>query len=44
VDGASEAVCRGFLGAAVWALLFAAFALVRMPATRGTGGAGHMHH
>ncbi|HMD12028.1 MAG TPA: MFS transporter [Marmoricola sp.] len=44
VDGASAAVGRGFVGAAVWTLLFAAFALVRMPATRSTGGAVHMHH
>jgi len=44
VDGASAAVGRGFVGAAAWTLLFAAFALVRMPATRGTGGAVHMHH
>jgi hypothetical protein len=44
VDGAAAAVGRGFVGAAVWTLLFAAFALVRMPATRSTGGAVHMHH
>ena len=43
VDGASVAVGRGFAGAAVWTLLFAAFALVRMPATR-SDGAVHMHH
>ena len=44
VEGASAAVGRGFVGAAAWTLLFAAFALVRMPATRGAGGAVHMHH
>jgi EmrB/QacA subfamily drug resistance transporter len=41
--GAADAYSRGFLGAAVLALAFAAFAAVRMPATRGAGGHVHMH-
>jgi EmrB/QacA subfamily drug resistance transporter len=41
--GAADAFSRGFLGAAVLALAFAAFAAVRMPATRGGGGHMHMH-
>jgi hypothetical protein len=42
LDGASAAVSRGFVGAAVWTLVVATFALLRMPATRNTGG-GHVH-
>jgi hypothetical protein len=41
-DGAAAAFTRGFMGAAAVAAVFAVFALVRMPATRGAGG-GHMH-
>jgi hypothetical protein len=40
--GAADAFSRGSLGAAVIAVALAAFAVVRMPATRG-GGGGHMH-
>jgi MFS family permease len=43
VDGAAEAFSRGFIGAAVLAIVVAVFALLRMPATRTTGSAGHMH-
>ncbi|MEP6817078.1 MAG: MFS transporter [Marmoricola sp.] len=42
LDGASAAVSRGFVAAAVWTLVVSAFALLRMPATRSTGG-GHRH-
>jgi EmrB/QacA subfamily drug resistance transporter len=42
-DGAADAFSRGSLGAAALALAFAAFAAVRMPATRGGGGHMHMH-
>jgi EmrB/QacA subfamily drug resistance transporter len=41
-DGAAAAFSRGFMGAAAIAAIFAVFALLRMPATRGAGG-GHMH-
>jgi hypothetical protein len=43
VEGASAAFSRGFVGAAALAAVVALFALLRMPATRTTGGAGHMH-
>ena len=43
VDGAAAAFSRGFLGAAALAAVVAVFALLRMPATRTTGGGGHMH-
>jgi EmrB/QacA subfamily drug resistance transporter len=43
--GAAEACTRGFVAAAAVAGLTAAFALLRMPASRVEGGAGlHMHH
>jgi EmrB/QacA subfamily drug resistance transporter len=43
-DGAADAFTRGFIGAAVIAGLVGAFALFRMPATRGAVGAGmHLH-
>ena len=42
VDGAAAAFSRGFVGAAVLAGVVAVFALLRMPATRTTGG-GHLH-
>jgi EmrB/QacA subfamily drug resistance transporter len=43
--GAAEACTRGFAGAAVMAAVTAAYALLRMPASRVEGGAGmHMHH
>jgi hypothetical protein len=41
--GAADAFSRGFLGAGALALAFAAFAALRMPATRGGGGAMHLH-
>jgi EmrB/QacA subfamily drug resistance transporter len=41
-DGAAAAFSRGFMGAAAIAAVFAVFALLQMPATRGAGG-GHMH-
>ena len=41
--GAADAFSRGALGAAVLAVVFAAFAIVRMPATRGSAGHLHMH-
>ncbi len=41
-EGASAAFSRGFVGAAVLAVVVAAFAAVRMPATKGAGG-GHVH-
>jgi hypothetical protein len=41
-DGAAAAFCRGFVGAAALAAVAAMFALLRMPATRTTGGGGHM--
>ena len=41
-DGAAAAFSRGFVGAAALAAVVAVFALLRMPATRSTGG-GHMH-
>jgi EmrB/QacA subfamily drug resistance transporter len=43
VDGAAAAFSRGFVGAAALAAGVAVFALLRMPATRTTGGGGHMH-
>jgi hypothetical protein len=43
IDGAANAFSRGALGAALIAIAFAAFAAVRMPATRGGGGHMHMH-
>jgi hypothetical protein len=42
-SGAADAFSRGFVGAAVIGVAFAAFAMLRMPATRATGGAGHLH-
>jgi MFS family permease len=41
--GAEDAFSRGFMGAAAIGAAFAAFALLRMPATRATGGGGHLH-
>ncbi len=41
--GAAHAFSAGFIGAAVMGAVFAVFALLRMPATRVTGGGGHMH-
>jgi hypothetical protein len=41
--GAAEAFSRGFIAAAAIAAVFAVIAVVRMPATRVTGGAGGMH-
>ena len=41
--GAADAFSRGALGAALISVAFAAFAVVRMPATRGGGGHMHMH-
>jgi EmrB/QacA subfamily drug resistance transporter len=43
VHGASAAFSRGFVAAAVLAALVALFALLRMPATRTTGGVANMH-
>jgi MFS family permease len=43
VDGAAAAFSRGFIGAAALAVVVAVFALLRMPATRTTGGGGHIH-
>jgi EmrB/QacA subfamily drug resistance transporter len=43
VHGASAAFSRGFVGAAALAVAVALLALWRMPATRVTGGASHMH-
>jgi EmrB/QacA subfamily drug resistance transporter len=43
VDGAAAAFSRGFVGAAVLSAVVAIFALIRMPATRTTGGGGHLH-
>ncbi len=40
--GAADAFSRGFVGAAVIGVVVAVFALLRMPATRATGG-GHLH-
>lgn len=43
-EGAADAFSRGFLGAAVIAVLVAGIAIVRMPTTRGlSGGSMHMH-
>jgi hypothetical protein len=41
--GAADAFARGFLGAAAIAAVFAVFAVVRMPATRASGGVSAMH-
>ena len=41
--GAADAFSRGALGAGLIAVAFAAFAVIRMPATRGGGGHMHMH-
>ena len=41
--GAADAFSAGFIGAAVLGAVFAIFALLRMPATRATGGGGHLH-
>ena len=42
--GAADAFSAGFVGAAVMGAVVAVFALLRMPATRVSGGAGmHMH-
>ena len=41
--GAADAFSAGFIGAAVMGTVFAVFALVRMPATRASGGGGHLH-
>ena len=41
-NGAAAAFSRGFIGAAAIAVAFAVFAVLRMPSTRGSGGA-HMH-
>jgi hypothetical protein len=43
IDGAANAFSRGALGAALIAMAFAAFAAVRMSASRGGGGHMHMH-
>jgi EmrB/QacA subfamily drug resistance transporter len=42
-SGVADAFSAGFIGAAVMSAVFAAFALLRMPATRVTGLGGHMH-
>jgi hypothetical protein len=41
--GAADAYSRGFIGAAVMAAVVAVFAVIRMPATRVSGGEGHLH-
>ncbi len=41
--GAADAFSTGFIGAAVMAAVVAVFALLRMPASRVSGGGGHMH-
>lgn len=41
--GAVDAFSAGFIGAAAMGVVFAVFALLRMPATRVAGGGGHMH-
>ncbi len=41
--GAADAFSAGFLGAAVMGAVFAVFALLRMPASKVSGGGGHMH-
>lgn len=40
---AANAFSVGFIGAAVMGALFSVFALLQMPATKVSGGAGHMH-
>jgi hypothetical protein len=40
--GAANAFSAGFIGAALMGAVFAVFAFLRMPATRGAGG-GQMH-
>jgi predicted MFS family arabinose efflux permease len=42
-SGAADAFSAGFVGSAVMGVVVAAFALVRMPATRAAGGGGHLH-
>ena len=42
-SGAADAFSRGFIGAAVIGVAVAVVALVRMPATRATGGGGSLH-
>jgi EmrB/QacA subfamily drug resistance transporter len=41
--GAADAFSAGFIGAASMGAVFAGFALLRMPATKVSGGGGHMH-
>ncbi len=41
--GAADAFSAGFIGAAVMGTVVAVFALLRMPATKVSGGGGHMH-
>jgi hypothetical protein len=41
--GAADAFSAGFLGAAAMGVVFAVFALLRMPATKVSGGGGHLH-
>jgi hypothetical protein len=42
-NGAAEAYSRGLIGAAVISAAVAAFALLRMPATKAPAGGGQMH-
>jgi EmrB/QacA subfamily drug resistance transporter len=42
-SGAADAFARGFVAAACMAAGVAGFTLLRMPATRSAGGAGHLH-
>jgi EmrB/QacA subfamily drug resistance transporter len=42
-SGAADGFSAGFIGAAVMGVVFAVFALLRMPAVRIAGGGGHMH-
>ena len=44
LNGAADAFSRGFISAAIIAVVVAAYALWRMPAQRVTGAIGHMHH
>jgi hypothetical protein len=41
--GAADAFSRGFVGAAAMGALFAVFALLRMPKTKGAAAGGHLH-
>jgi EmrB/QacA subfamily drug resistance transporter len=41
--GAADAFSAGFMGAAAMGAVVAVYALLRMPATRASGGGGHMH-